>query len=63
MKDARGSGAGRKSAGKALSLYPLTLEEVAVKLLITPPEPKAAGLKHSKGEGEKPRLKRRGTTK
>jgi hypothetical protein len=43
MKDARRSGAGKKSAGKALSLYTLTLEEVADKLLITPSEPKAPG--------------------
>jgi len=33
MKDARGSGAGKESAGKALSPYPLTLEEVADQLV------------------------------
>jgi hypothetical protein len=57
------SGTGKKATGKALSLYPLTLEGVADKLLTTPPEPKTAGSEHSKEEGEKRRSRRGGTTK
>jgi hypothetical protein len=56
------SGAGKKSARKVLSLYPVTLEKVPDKLFVTPPEPKAAVLKHPTKRGEKPRSKR-GTTK
>jgi hypothetical protein len=54
------SGAGKKSASKALSLYRLTLEEA-----VGPrrPSPKAGGSRHAKDEAEKPRSKRRGMTK
>jgi hypothetical protein len=56
------TGTGKK-AGKPLSLYPLTLEEIADKLLTTPPERKAAESGHPKEKGEKPRSRRRGTKK